>query len=489
MEGSSLEINPKTIRRVSQNTFFLFFSESISKILVFFFFILAARGLGVKEFGILTFSLAYATIFDVLADLGLNVFLTREVARNYDKAKKILPNVITIRLFAAILATILSCVIVNLFNYQILTIKVVYIISLWIIFNSLSLLIYAIFQAYEKMQYISISKVLNTSLLLIGSLILSYFKANVLIFAILYLTVSFVVFIFNGIILKIKFVSLSFGFDYKFWKCILKESIPIGIALIFISLYAWINSTILLLIKGEEAVGWFNAAYRLTMSLTYLSTAFLTAVYPLLSRYAFESKEKILFIINKSFKFLLVLALPISIGVFIMADKIIILLYGNSYLPSILSLRILAWVEVLTYLNVIFGNIATATNHQNILTKQTVFALIVNIILNIILIPKLSFIGASIATVCTEAFALGYYLYAIPKTGYWLDRDARLSTIKNLVVPICLLTIFILLFRNLNIFLVLFTSVILYIALLYLNKNFKKDDIIMIKNLLKKQSL
>jgi len=177
--------------------------------------------------------------------------------------------------------------------------------------------------------------------------------------------------------------------------------------------------------------------------------------------------------------------LPLSIGTTLLADKITLLLYGNSYIPSILALKILVWIVVLTFINIAFGNLVTATNHQNILTRQTGYCLILNILLNLILIPKFSFIGASIATVITEIFALGYYLFAIPKTGYWLGKNTYFAIFKKLFLPAGTVTIFILLFRNFNLFLIVTVSVFLYLIVLYFNKSFDKNDFNIIKSLLR----
>ena len=482
---SGVVVKQGAIRRVGKNTLLLTISEGGGRTLIFLFYIIAARNLGVKEFGILSFALALTTMFGVLADLGLNVFLTREVARDYKEINNIFPNAAAIRSAGAIIVIGLSCLVVKILGYPPLTLKVVYILSVSIIFSVLNLLFYAIFQGYEQMEYISIGKGLGCIVLVVGAWILSYLKVGVMGFAVLYCAAAVISFFFNISIVKIKFVALSLKVDFRYWKSMLKDSIPIGLALIFIAIYNWISSGMLSLMKGEEAVGWYNASYRLAIGLTYFAGAFVSAIYPLLSRAHVDSKEKVLFIFEKSLKYLLILGLPLSIGTTLLADKITLLLYGNSYIPSILALKILVWIVVLTFINIAFGNLVTATNHQNILTRQTGYCLILNILLNLILIPKFSFIGASIATVITEIFALGYYLFAIPKTGYWLGKNTYFAIFKKLFLPAGTVTIFILLFRNFNLFLIVTVSVFLYLIVLYFNKSFDKNDFNIIKSLLR----
>jgi len=246
---SGVVVKQGAIRRVGKNTLLLTISEGGGRTLIFLFYIIAARNLGVKEFGILSFALALTTMFGVLADLGLNVFLTREVARDYKEINNIFPNAAAIRSAGAIIVIGLSCLVVKILGYPPLTLKVVYILSVSIIFSVLNLLFYAIFQGYEQMEYISIGKGLGCIVLVVGAWILSYLKVGVMGFAVLYCAAAVISFFFNISIVKIKFVALSLKVDFRYWKSMLKDSIPIGLALIFIAIYNWISSGMLSLMK------------------------------------------------------------------------------------------------------------------------------------------------------------------------------------------------------------------------------------------------
>ena len=140
----------KTVQRIAKNSLVLLVSTIISKVLGFFYVMYTARYLGAEGFAILSFALAFTGIFGLLTDLGFSPLTVREVARDKSLAKKYLNN---ISIMKAILVTItfaLIAIVINLLDYPAQTIKVVYLISLSVVFNSFTGMFYSIFRAFEK---------------------------------------------------------------------------------------------------------------------------------------------------------------------------------------------------------------------------------------------------------------------------------------------------------------------------------------------------
>jgi O-antigen/teichoic acid export membrane protein len=165
-------------------------------------------------------------------------------------------------------------------------------------------------------------------------------------------------------------------------------------------------------------------------------------IYPALSRLYSQTKEKFEQLSQNSFIYILLINFPITVLVFIFAPQIIRLSYGESeYLQAIPAFQILVWVLPFSSLTAVLGSMLAATNKQMKTTKNAAICAGLNIALNLVMIPKLSIIGAAISTLITEAVLV--FLN-------WKIMSVHLHS------------------RSFALFMKKFTLLILFIAILYL---------------------
>lgn len=470
-----------TIRRIAKNTLVLLIAQIISMGLGFFYMMYTARYLGAEGFGVLSFAMAFTGIFGVFTDLGLSQLTVREIARNKTLADKYIGNIIPIKLFLILLTLFLIVLFINLLGYPPDTILVVYIISISIILNSFVHTFKSIYQAHEKMEYISFFNILNSFLLLVGVVIAINQQFDVIGFAALYLIASLIVLILNIFVIYLRFIDFSFSIDVQFWKFIIKESLPFGLSSIFVVIYFYIDSVMLSLLKGDEVVGWYNASYKLVFILLFIPGVYFSSIYPVMSKLYVSSKESLRFMYSISMKYMLVIGFMIGISTVILADNIIILIFGSEYQPSIIALQILIWAVFFSFLAHAPLYTLNSINRQVIYTKVVFIGVIVNIILNSILIPIYSLIGASAATVFTEF--LGFFLlyYLVKKhTGYELENE----NISKIIVTV---SIFIISYMLINLFVDKIISIalsfLLFCGSIYILKVVSDKDLILIKSI------
>jgi O-antigen/teichoic acid export membrane protein len=115
---------------------------------------------------------------------------------------------------------------------------------------------------------------------------------------------------------------------------------------------------------------------------------------------------------------MLILGVPIAVGTTILASKIILLIFGYEYVPSIIVLQILVWTTAFSFVGGVFANLFQSTNRQIISTRIVVISAILNVILNIALIPKYSYTGASIAFAATGFVGLALSFFWCSRAGY-----------------------------------------------------------------------
>ena len=335
------------------------------------------------------------------------------------------------------------------------------------------------------MEYQSIGMVLNSILMFIGVLIGIYYGFTVLGFAFIFFISSIISFAYILIVYIWKF-STKIRIDIDFWKSTIKEALPFGLTGISGMIYTYIDSVMLSLIQGNEVVGWYNAAYRLILVLLFIPNVINLAVFPKMSQYYDSSKNSLNLIYERYFKYMIILGIPIGAGITILANKIILLIFGTGYLQSVIALQILIWTIVFTFAGAAFVQLLQSINKQLIITKISGFCVIVNIILNLVLISKFSYIGASYATVITEIILVGYIIFASYKQGYGIEYGIVISDLFKVILATLIMSTFIWYFENLNLLLLIITGTLLYFVSLYIVKGIDEIDINLLKQIISK---
>ncbi|NJE05715.1 flippase [Thermococcus sp. M36] len=420
-----------TVQRIAKNMAVLFVARITSMLFGFFYVMYTARYLGPTNYGILSFALALNGIFGVIANFGLDPLTVREVARDKTLARKYLANGLVLKLLFGTLTFLIVFVVVNLLGYPEITRKVVYIITLSTIIAGLNNLFNDIYQAFERMEFMSTGQILQSVLSLIFAITAIKLGLNVVYFAMIYLIVNSIVLVYHVVMATWKFSKPRIEVDLSFWRSVVIEAWPFALTSVLVSMYYWMDSVMLSYMKGDEVVGWYNAAYRVVLLTLIVPQIYFASIFPNLSKYYNTSELTFRSLSYNSLRYMIILSVPIAVLVTVLADDIILLIYGKEYLPSSLALKVLIWTIVYAFVNSTFYHIIASMNQQKIISEISSVGTFVNLILNLFLISKYSFLGASIATLATEfitTIMMGLFIRKAKKS--------ILMTIKELLVII-----------------------------------------------------
>jgi len=144
----------------------------------------------------------------------------------------------------------------------------------------------------------------------------------------------------------------------------------------------------------------------------YIPFLIVTAILPPMARSSKEDHELLRDIFNRSLRYLIILAAPIGVGTYLLAPRIIHFVYGEGFANASFALKILIWAEVLVFVNYLGGQLLNVIDKQKVYTTLIGITAGVNILLNMILIPKYTYLGASVATLLCEVlvFVLVYHV-------------------------------------------------------------------------------
>jgi len=465
-----------TARTVSKNFAVLTGAHILAKFIGLGLFVCLARYLGAVNLGKYSFAVAFTGMFVVLADLGTNVLIVREVARHREEATKYLNNIIVLKVILLLLVYLLIFMVVSIVPIPVITQRLVYLIGLYLLFTSLAETGYSFFRAYEKMEYEAFNLVfcrLVALLLVVFVLVRGYGIIEV---GWTFLVVGILNILIVSYLLVTHIGRPMLEIDLNFISTLIKAAIPIGVISFLCTIYFHVDSVMLEVMKGEAVVGWYNAAYRLMESLTFIPAMLAAALFPVFSRYYPNESKSLINISEKAIKFLIIVILPICFGATFLARKLIFMVYTPDFKNSILALQILIWALLLISLSYILGHLLIAMNRQVLAMHITIGALILNVGLNLLLIPKFSLVGSAVATVISEIVVVGLACYFV---GQYLAKPRFFVQIWKPLLGCLLMCGFIHCVPNLSIWIVIPGVAFLYfVSLLILGAITEQDKML-----------
>jgi O-antigen/teichoic acid export membrane protein len=473
-----------TARTIARSSILLLIGQIVSLGIAAVYAILIARYLGVTGFGLLSTAIAFTAVFAPLTSLGLTTLATREVARDKSLAGKYLGNLFIIEIALAIGTFCLIALAAYVLRYPQQTIILIYILALSVVCAGFTGVFQSLFQAFERMEYQAIGLILSTVATFVVVIWGITARLGVVWFASAYFVGSLAVAIYSVTVYSKNFSLPHIEIDMKFWKRIFPEALPFALTGLFTTIYFYIDSVLLSVMKGAEAVGFYSAPYRLIMVLLFIPMVISTAIFPAMSRFHVTAKDSFRLIYESYFKYMAIVSVPIGIGTTLLAGQIITLIFGVAYGNSAIALQILIWATVFIFLTAAFLRLFETSNRQMIVTKITAVGLIENVTLDLILIPRLSYVGPSIATAATELTVLLLCVFASSRITYPLSKKDLAGLVKIGAASL-LMGLFIVYPGNLNLLSVL-PAVLLYFTMLYLLRVVDNEDIAMFRSILRR---
>jgi O-antigen/teichoic acid export membrane protein len=197
------------------------------------------------------------------------------------------------------------------------------------------------------------------------------------------------------------------------------EAFPLGIAEMLRRLARHVDKLLLAALSTPIAVGIFSAAYKLLDAIDPFTLTL--PLFPVFSRFARDSPGKLFRAYEQSLKFMYVVSMPCAVLLFALAERIMVLCFGNAYGEGAIALQLLAPTMVVLLPKAIYGYVFTALGHQRLYMGCIGMALVVNTVVDLLLIPYYGYVGAAIGTLVGEAVLFLSGLIMLRQLGSSLD--------------------------------------------------------------------
>ncbi|MCL4441720.1 MAG: flippase [Firmicutes bacterium] len=391
-------------KKIIANIAWLFLDKAIHMTVGLVVGVWVTRYLGPEQFGLLSYAQAYVTLFSAVASMGLDGIVVRNIVRDPGRAGVILGSAFILKIAGGVFALFLATGTIWIFYPEdMLTRWLVGIIAAGAIFHAFDTIDFW-FQANVSSKYTVYAK--SLSFLLISTLKIFLIIGNAPLIAFAWAGLAEVVIGAMGMVAAYR----ARGYRITGWRVsavvgrdLIRDSWPMILSGLVVMVYMRVDQIMLGGMIGPEAVGIYAAATRISEIWYFIPTAIITSVFPSIIKARQVSEALYNRRLQVLFNLMVGLAYAITLPMTFMSDWVVSLLYGNDFLESGPVLSIHIWASVFVFLQISTGSWYINENLHVEAFLRYLTGAVLNIVLNLFLIPVFGAKGAAIATICSFA--------------------------------------------------------------------------------------
>jgi O-antigen/teichoic acid export membrane protein len=390
-------------RSVLKNLLFSVASYS-SNVFLMVLYVVAARFLGNEDFGKFSFAWSLVSMFSPLTGHAMNTLSTIAVARDFSRVNSYFGNYLTIQLILSLFTFSAIWLVSRLMTLPEETQIVILILAGAMILRSMKLSLRMLFQALDRFNLEAYLQFAGQLSLTIACAVVLWVGGSLIHFVITFALVRLLDFVCTFGITRMRLAPLWFRTDFSIWPSLVKTGTIFTMIEVLCAMSFRVDSILLGLMRSDAEVGWYNAPYNLFEGLLQVPALITATLLPALAVAHTTSRQHVVNYYQKAYKYLLALAAPISIFVYLFAGEVILLCFGNQYLPSIVPLKFLMATLPFFCLSWLAYTVVMSIDRPLIVLSWVIVGTGINVALNLMLIPPMGVSGAALSTLITECF-------------------------------------------------------------------------------------
>ena len=365
-----------------------------------------ARFLGPEQFGLMSYVLAFVGLFTAVATLGLSEIVVRDLVQDPSAAGTTMGTALTLQVMGGLCAFGLAFLAISYVRpsdelakfavavlAMLMVLKATEVVKYW--FES---------QVQSKYTVWTESGVFIVFAAIKIGLILSKAPLMAFIWALFAEGLLIAVGLLGVYALRGGKIS-AWRPRFKRAKTLLKDSWPLVLSGLAIMVYMRIDQIMLGIMLGDESVGIYTAAVRISEVCYFIPMTIVASVFPAIIEVKKTSETLYYQRLQKLYDMMVLLALAVALPMTFLSEWVVTLLFGKAYLQAGSVLAIHIWAGIFVFLGVASGKWYLVENLQRLSLYRTLLGAFANIILNLMLIPHFGLIGSALATVASYAVA------------------------------------------------------------------------------------
>lgn len=406
------------LRPILGNTGWLMGEQALRLVVGMLVGALVARYLGPDRFGTFNYALAFVGLFTSVSSMGLNGLLVRDVVRDPADANAIMGTTLALKVIGGLVAMLLAIGITAVMAPG-------YSLMFWLVVVTACGLVV---QAFDTVDLWFQAQVLSKYSVIAKSI--AYTLANIFKLGLVFAQASLVWFAFAGV-LELLLGAMCLLSAYRHlgnrpsawvvsWKRarhLLTESWPLVLSNLSIVLYMRIDAVMLGHFSTHHQVGLYSVATRLSELWYFVPTSIVTSVTPALMKAKHQEIDVYHGRLLALFRALVLIALLIAVPMTFLSESLVVLLFGSEYQAAGPVLAVHIWAALFVFMGVAQSPWNIAEGHHKLILSRAVMGAVLNILLNLALLPRMGAMGAAVATVIS---------YAVPNyLANLIDRRTR----------------------------------------------------------------
>ena len=471
-------------KTIARNTLVLNAGHVIAKLINLALILIMTQMLGDDGYGFYNFGFSFVMLFMIFTQFGMSTYLVRHISQNKSTAEKVFGTTFPLVIVFSVITLLLVNGIAGLTNWTDFERSIIFLFSFFLFFDGISRFSYAIFRSFERMEFEALTYISERFLMLIAALILWQTGASLLPLIAAFAAVECLKALLALGFIHRTFFRIRLKWDRELARFILKESWPFAMITAFGAIMVNIDSVMLKIFHTADVVGIYAAGRRLIESLTFLPETFVVALFPAFSALFVQNRNLFQQNMQRAFQYMLAIAVPIGVVLFMLADEIVVFLFADEFAGSAVALQWLAiWLSLLFLKQVLVVSL-NATGHQRLVSALIGLAMLLNVMLNYLLIPQFVIIGACVATIAAESVTVVGALIMLKKH---FQLDIFSVTNAKILLAGALLWVIVYYLQNVPVVVAGILSIAGYVLLIYFLQIVDKKELDFLKNMSKRQ--
>lgn len=422
----------KGFRRYFVNTSWLLAEKILRLVVGLLVGIWVARYLGPDKYGLFSYTQSFVGIFAIIAKLGLDDILVRELVKEKSKNDILLGTAFFLKLLGALAVIGLLGIAVLFTSNDAFTNALIFIVASGTIFQSFNVIdiyfrskVLSKFAVFANAISLGVSSLLKIYCILVGAPLIAF--AVIVLLDSVVLAAGFIIFYRrNNLYLR------SWTFSRATAKLLLKASMPLTFSSMLIMIYMKIDQVMIKEMLGNEAVGQYAAAVRISEAWCFVPTVICSSLYPAILNAKKQCETLYYSRLQKLFDLTVWLAIAVAIPTTLLSEKIVSFLFGSAYNETSNVLIIHIWAGVFSGLRGASGLWYMSENLQNLAFWRTFWGAIINFSLNIVFVPVIGIRGAAITTLLSYSAASVFFDFFNRKTRHVFFMKVNTINLKRL---------------------------------------------------------